>query len=426
MIHRELGAAVAALVAIALVPAALAGDASPAIAIKGATLLTVTQGVIPGGTLVIKDGKIEAVGRDVAIPKDAQVIDAAGKFVMPGIIDSHSHMGVYPWPNASAHEDGNEMIDPLTPHVRAEDAFFLEDPALERARAGGVTTIQAIPGSGNLSGGMGVMIKLRRGNTLDDMKVENAPRCIKMAFGENPKRVYGSRHQMPMTRMGNAAVVRKAFTDAREYVARWGEFEKAKDSPHPMTRPERDPKLETLSAIMRGEIRVNIHCYRKDDLLTVLRICDEFGWKPAAFHHVLEGYKIADELARRDIGACTWADWWGFKMEAWDGIPENAALMAAKGVRVAIHSDSSDGVQRLFHEAAKAVRHGMTEEQGLKSLTCWPASILGLEKRLGSLEQGKDADIAIFSRHPFDIYTLVDMTLVDGKVVFDREKGEAQ
>lgn len=419
MIHRALASA--ALIALA---AAAHADA-PAIAIKGATLLTITQGVIPGGTLVIKDGKIEAVGRDVAIPKDAQVIDAAGKFVMPGIIDTHSHMGVYPWPGADAHEDGNEMIDPLTPHVRAEDAFFLEDPALERARAGGVTTIMAIPGSGNLSGGMGVMMKLRQGNTLEDMKIADAPRCLKMAFGENPKRVYGSRRQMPMTRMGNAAVVRKAFNDAKEYTARWAEFEKAKDSGHPLPRPERDPKLETLAAIMRGEIRVNIHCYRKDDLLTVLRLCDEFGWKPAAFHHVLEGYKVADELAKRDIGACTWADWWGFKMEAWDGIPENAALMAAKGVRVSIHSDSSDGVQRLWHEAAKAVRHGMTEEQGLKAITYWPASILGLEKRLGSLEAGKDADIAIFSRHPFDIYTLVDMTLVDGKVVFDREKGDA-
>ena len=421
MIHRAFGAAFAALVAIT--PAA----AEPVtIAIKGATLLTVTQGVIPGGTLVIKDGKIEAVGRDVAIPKDALIIDAAGKFVMPGIIDTHSHMGVYPWPNAQAHEDGNEMIDPLTPHVRAEDGFFLEDPALERARAGGVTTIMAIPGSGNLAGGMGVMLKLRQANTLEEMKIEGAPRCIKMAFGENPKRVYGERHQSPMTRMGNAAVVRKAFTDAREYVARWAEFEKNKDSAHPLTRPERDPKLETLAAIMRGEIRVNIHCYRKDDLLTVLRLCDEFGWKPAAFHHVLEGYKIADELAKRDIGACTWADWWGFKMEAWDGIPENAAILASHGVRVAIHSDSSDGVQRLWHEAAKAVRHGMTEEQGLKALCYWPATILGLDKRLGSLEVGKDADIAIFSRHPFDVYTLVDMTLVDGKVVFDREKGDAQ
>lgn len=425
MINRELGAVVA-LVAIALAAPARAGESSPAIAIKGATLLTVTQGVIPGGTLLIKDGKIEAVGRDVAIPKDALVVDAAGKFVMPGIIDTHSHIGVYPWPNANAHEDGNEMIDPLTPHVRAEDAFFLEDPAIPRARAGGVTTIMAIPGSGNLSGGMGVMLKLRRGNTLDDMRIENAPRCLKMAFGENPKRVYGNRKQMPMTRMGNAAMVRKAFTDARHYVARWAEFEKAKDGPHPLSRPEHDPKLQTLADIMRGEIRVNIHCYRKDDLLTVLRLCDEFGWKPAAFHHVLEGYKIAEELARRDIGACTWADWWGFKMEAWDGIPENAALMAAKGVRVSIHSDSSDGVQRLFHEAAKAVRHGMTEDQGLKALTYWPASILGLEKRLGSLEKGKDADIAVFSRHPFDVYTLVDMTIVDGKIIFDREKGEAQ
>lgn len=412
-----------ALVAVLLAAGPVQAGDAPVLAIKGATLLTVTQGVIPGGTLVIRDGKIEAVGRDVAVPKDATIIDAAGKFVMPGIIDTHSHMGVYPWPYADAHEDGNEMVDPLTPHVRAEDAFHLEDPAIERARAGGVTTIQVIPGSGNLAGGLGVMLKLRQVNTLTEMKVEGAPPLIKMAFGENPKRVYGHRHQMPMTRMGNAAIVREMFTKAQQYVARWDEFEKNKSSGHPLPRPEKDPKLETLAAIMRGDIRVNIHCYRKDDLLTVLRIADEFGFKPVAFHHVLEGYKIAEELAKRDIACCTWADWWGFKMEAWDGIPENAALLAQKGVRVCIHSDSSDGVQRLFHEAAKAVRHGMTEDQGLKAITYWPATVLGLEKRLGSLEKGKDADVVVLSRHPFDVYTLVDMTLVDGKVVFDREKG---
>jgi imidazolonepropionase-like amidohydrolase len=415
---------------LAVVAALLAGPVgaadAPVIAIKGATLLTITQGVIPGGTLVIKDGKIDAVGRDVAIPADATVIDAAGKFVMPGIIDTHSHMGVYPWPEANAHGDGNEMVDPLTPHVRAEDAFHLEDPALARARAGGVTAIQVLPGSGNLSGGMGAMLKLRIVNTLAEMKIEGAPPLIKMAFGENPKRVYGRHREMPMTRMGNAALVREMFEKARQYTARWAEFEKSAKTDHPLQRPEKDPKMETLAAIMRGEIRVNVHCYRKDDLLTVLRLADEFGWKPAAFHHVLEGYKIADELAKRDIAACTWADWWGFKMEAWDGIPENAALMAQKGVRVSIHSDSSDGVQRLYHEAAKAVRHGMTEEQGLKGLTYWPATILGLEKKMGSLEKGKDADVAVFSRHPFDVYTLVDMTIIDGKVVYDREKGAAE
>jgi imidazolonepropionase-like amidohydrolase len=402
-----------------------AGVTSPPqpLVIRGATLLTVTRGVIPGGTLVIQDGKIASAGKDVPIPAGAHVIEAQGKFVLPGIVDTHSHIGVYPWPGAAAHDDGNEATDPLTPHVRAEDSVFLEDPALERARAGGVTTMQVIPGSANLAGGMAVVLKLRPVNTLAEMKLDGAPPGIKMAFGENPKRVYGHRDRIPSTRMGNAALVREAFMRAREYQAKWEDYEKNRNTAHPLPRPDRDPKLDTLVEVLKGSIRVHVHCYRKDDLLAVMRIADEFAFKIAAFHHVLEGYKLADELARRDIGACTWADWWGFKMEAWDGIPENAALMARKGVRVAIHSDSAEGIQHLYHEAAKAVRHGMTEEQGLKSITLWPASILGLDKRIGSLDEGKDADVAVFARHPFDVYTRVDLTLVDGRIVFDREKG---
>jgi imidazolonepropionase-like amidohydrolase len=403
---------------------AMAADAD--LAIKGGNLLTVTRGVIPGGILLIHNGKIAAIGANVEIPKDAQIIDASGKYVMPGIIDTHSHMGVYAWPNTNGRDDGNEATDPFTPQVRSEDGIFLEDPAFGRARAGGVTTVHIIPGSANLCGGMGAVLKLRDVNTLDEMKVAGAPRSIKMAFGENPKRVYRDQHRIPSTRMGNSAVVRALFTNALEYEQRWKDYEANRNGTHPLPRPEKDLKLDTLLDIMHGKIRVNVHCYTKGDLLAVMRLADEFKFKIAAFHHCLDGYKLADELAKRDIGVCTWADWWGFKMEAFDGIMENAPILAKKGVRVSIHSDSADGIQRLYMEAAKAVGHGMSDEQALKAITFWPASILGIEEKVGSLEVGKDADIAIFSRHPFDVYTRVDQTFIDGKSVYDRERGSAE
>lgn len=400
-------------------PAAPATAPATPVAIVGGMLMTITRGIMPNGTLILRDGKIAELGHALAPPPGAVVIDATGKYVMPGLVDTHSHLGVYPWPDARAHEDGNEMTDPLTPHVRAEDGVYLEDPGMDRVRAGGVTTVQIIPGSGNLQGGQAVLLKLGLGNTLDDLKFKNAPRGIKMAFGENPKRVYGSRNQAPMTRMGNAALVRQAFTRAREYQKQWAEFEANAKAGKPTVRPERDPKMETLIDVLEGRVRVHVHCYRKDDLLAVLRIADEFGFKLASFQHCLEGYKIASELARREIGVATWPDWWGFKMEAWDAIPQSPGLLAAAGVRVSLHSDSANVAQRLYHEAAKAVRYGMSPEAALKAITIWPASILGVDSRVGSLEVGKDADIAIFTKHPFDVYTRVEKTLIDGQLVWD-------
>jgi len=389
-------------------------------AIIGATLLPVSSDPIEGGTIYVKNGKIEAIGQNIQVPEGVKTIDGSGRWVMPGIIDTHSHMGVYPWPWAEAHADGNEMIHALTPHVRAEDAVFLEDPAFERARAGGVTTVQVLPGSGNLQGGQTVVLKLRSVNTLEEMKFEGAPRGMKMAFGENPKRVHVIRDQI-MSRMGNSAVMRTGFRQAQEYRAKWEQYTILQDTDHPVSRPDYDPKMETLVDVLDGKIRVHVHCYRKDDLLAVLRISDEFGFKLASFQHGLECYKIASELAKRDIGVATWADWWGFKLEAFDGIPQNAALLANAGIRVNIHSDSSDGVQRLFHEASKAIRYGMNEDHALKALTIWPASMLGVEDRVGSLDVGKDADIAVFSHHPFDVYTLVQQTFIDGVNVYSRK-----
>jgi imidazolonepropionase-like amidohydrolase len=353
------------------------------------------------------------------------VIDAAGRFVMPGIIDAHSHMGVGSWPDTRANDDVNEATDPLTPQLLAEDAVNLEDPAFALACAAGVTTIQVLPGSANLQGGQAVVLKLRPVNTLAEMKFEGAPRALKMAFGENRKRVYGSKGRMPSTRMGNAWMLRESFVRAREYAKRWEEFEQNVKAGHPTVRPEKDLRLETLLDVLHGRLRIHMHCYRKDDLLALMRIADEFEFKIASFEHCLEGYKLAKDLARRDIGVCIWPDWWGFKMEARDGIPQAPGMLAAAGVRVALHSDDAATAQWLYLEAAKAVHYGMKPEQALRALTYWPATILGIESRVGSLEPGKDADLAIFTRHPFDVYTTVEKTLIDGRIVHDAASKEA-
>ncbi len=412
------------VVAFALLAAATAPSAgAETIVIEGGTVITVSGGTFTG-SVVVEDGKIAEVGEKVARPAGARMIDARGRFVTPGIIDTHSHMGVYPWTIASTgNSDGNEATSPLTPQVRAADAVHLEDPAFERARAGGVTTILVLPGSANLIGGEGVVLKLRTVNTLDGMKFQGAPRQLKMAMGENPKRVYGGRTQLPSTRMGNMALLREAFRAARDYkdefFYHW-----------PFTPAHRDvlrdvlglPNVPGRVVPPQDRVRLQVHCYTKSDILALLRVADEFGLEIAALHHALEAYKVAPELAKRKIGIATFSDWWGFKQEAWDAIPENAAICAKAGVKVSIHSDSSDHIQRLPHEAAKCVRHGMSAEDALKAVTLWPAEILGVGDRTGSIERGKDADLAIFSRHPFDILARVDLTMIDGKVVYERRE----
>ncbi|MGH9750213.1 MAG: amidohydrolase family protein, partial [Candidatus Polarisedimenticolia bacterium] len=392
---------------------------SGAILIRNGTILTVTRGTLEGGDLLLRDGKIAAVGRGLQAPAGATVLDATGRYVMPGIVDTHSHMGVYPWPEVEANSDGNELTDPITPWIRAIDSVWTEDPAFERARAGGVTTVQVIPGSGNLIGGEGVTLKLRPGADVGRMVLEGAPRGIKMALGENPKRVYGSRDKSPSTRMGNMALFREAFAAARDYGAKRDAW-RAKKEADRGAPPDRDLKMEALFDVLEGRVRVHVHSYRKDEILRFLAIADEFGFKVASFQHGLEAYKIAAELARRDIAVATFSNWWGYKVEAWDGIPHNAAILARAGVRVSIHSDSGNLIQRLYTEAAVAARYGLSEEDALKAITINPASALGLAERIGSLETGKDADVAIFSRHPLDVYTLVETTIIDGTIAWRR------
>ena len=414
-------AAAAALLAITSpsTRAQTAPRAGGTVLIKGGTLLTVTRGTIARGDLLIRDGRIAALGGDLQAPAGALVIEAAGRFVMPGIVDTHSHMGVYPWPGVDANSDGNEMTDPINPGMKAVDAVWTEDPEFARARAGGVTTVQVIPGSGNLIGGEGVTLKLRPAADIGGMLFQGAPRGIKMALGENPKRSYGARDKSPATRMGNMALFRDAFNQARNYRAKWQAWREKKEADR-SAPPDRDLRLETLSDVLDGSIRVHVHSYRKDEILRFLSIADEYGFKVASFQHGLEAYKIAGELKQRDIAVATFAHWWGYKVEAWDGIPHNPALLARDGVRVSIHSDSGDLIQRLYTEAAVAARYGLSEEDALKAITLNAATALGIGDRVGSLEVGKDADIAVFTRHPLDAYTLCETTLIDGAVVYSR------
>ena len=382
------------------------------LAIVHATVFPVSGPPIEDGTVLVTDGRIEAVGPGLAVPDGTpMVVDATGKYLTPGLIDLHSHMGVYSWPSLEAHSDGNEMIHPITPHVRAEDAVRVADPAFSRARAGGVTSVLVLPGSGNLMGGQAAPLKLRQSRTLAGMRFEGAPRAIKMACGENPKRVYKEDAFGPMTRMGNLAWMRGSFQSALDYrVAR-------AESSEPVAE---DAMMETLLDVLDGEIRVHVHCYRHDDIEGVIRVMDEFDIQVTAFHHALEAYKVRDLITAHGAGIATWPDWWGFKVEAYDAIPENMELVKDAGAPVALHSDSANTVQRLYTEAAKVVGFGMDEVDALETITLDPARLLGVDHRVGLIKPGYDADLALFSRHPFDVTTLVERTWIDGELVFDR------
>lgn len=419
---------------------------TPAKLIRGATILTGAGARIDGGDILIVNGRLEAVGRNLNAPADAVVIDAQGRWVTPGLIDVHSHLGVYPSPGINAHNDGNEMIDPVTPNVWAEHGVWPQDPGFQTALEGGVTTLQILPGSGNLIGGRGVTLKNVAATTYQAMKFPGAPQGLKMACGENPKRVYGGQMRAPMTRMGNVAGYRQAFADAQDYREQWTKYEReraqfekkgkgSKDSEDakPPVPPKRDLKLETLVAAMAGEIQVHIHCYRSDEMAIMLDLAAEFGFKVAAFHHAVEAYKIADLLAQRGVCGAEWADWWGSKMELFDGVQENLALTDyPQGGCAIVHSDSSEGIQRLNQEAAKAMTRGeragldIPPERAIRWLTANAASALGIAGLTGTLEAGKMADIVIWNGDPFSVYALAEQVYIDGALVFDRAHPAAQ
>jgi len=403
-------------------PSTYKAPAAPPFAIRNATLLTAAGPVIPNGTILVRDGKIVAVGAAVDVPAGTTVIDAGGKFVTPGIVDDHSHLGVYAAPGTPAAEDGNEMTKPNTAEVWAEHSVWPQDPQFPRNLAGGVTTIQVLPGSANLFGGRSTVLKVVPGRTVQDMKFPGAPYGLKMACGENPKRVYAQRG--PSTRMGNVAGYRAAWIQAEQYRRKWDKY--VADTDKKESAPDRDLALETLAEVLRGNILVHNHCYRADEMAQMLDVAREFGYSIRSFHHVVEGYKIADRLAAVGVAASIWADWGGFKMEALDGVKANAAILQAAGARAIIHSDDPSGSQRLNQEAAKAMAAGaaiglpVAPADAIKWLTLNPAWALGLDDRIGSLEPNKNADLVLWSGDPFSVYTRAEKVWIDGALRFDR------
>ena len=399
-------------------------------AIVNATVLTGTGDRLEGAGILMRDGVIEAVGQ-FDPPSGANVIDAEGRWVTPGLIDVHSHLGVYPSPGVAAHEDGNEMTAPVTAEVWAEHSVWPQDPGFNRARAGGVTAMQVLPGSANLVGGRTVTLKNVPSLSYQGMKFPGAPHGLKMACGENPKRVYGAGQGVaPMTRMGNVAGYRQAWAEAEDYRTDWDNFESDPDN---YDQPERDLQMETLAQVLDGDILVHMHCYRADEMMTILDMAEEFGYEVSAFHHGVEAYKIADELAAAGTCGALWADWWGFKQEAYDGIQENLALVDRPQDGCAIvHSDSSEGIQRLNQEAAKAMTYGqragldIPPERAIRWVTANAARSLGVLDQTGTLETGKMADVVLWSGNPFSVYTHADQVFVDGALVYDRQDPERQ
>jgi imidazolonepropionase-like amidohydrolase len=389
------------------------------VALRGATLLTVTKGTIPKGTIVLRDGKIAALGANVDVPADAEVVDATGKFISPGLIDAHSHIA-----NDSINEGGT-TVSSMT---GMEDVLDPTDINIYRDLAGGLTTANVLHGSANPIGGKNAVIKLRWGKTrAEELLFAGAMPGIKFALGENPKdmRQGGAQQagprRYPATRMGVEFVIRDAFTRAKAYRKSWQDYEKKKGSGQDVLPPRRDLQLEPLVEILEGKRLVHAHCYRADEILMLTRLAEEMGFKIATFQHVLEGYKVAKEIAAHGAGASTFSDWWAYKVEAEDAIPHNAAIMTRKGVLVSINSDSAEHARRLNTEAAKTRKWGgLSDDEALALVTINPAKQLRIEKRVGSLEVGKDADLAVWTHHPLSSYAIVDRTYIDGTVYYDR------
>jgi imidazolonepropionase-like amidohydrolase len=387
--------------------------------IRNVTIYDGEGGRIENGSVLFADGKVTSLSgamADIALPAGTVTIDGTGKWVTPGIIDVHSHLGDYPSPSVEANSDGNEATGPVKAEVWAEHSVWPQDPGFSRAQVnGGVTTLQILPGSANLFGGRSVVLKNVSARTVQGMKFPDAPYGLKMACGENPKRVYGSRSQMPSTRMGNMAVNRATWAKAVEYKRKLDKGE----------NPPRDLAMETLAGVLSGEILVHNHCYRADEMAQVIDMAHEFGYKISTFHHAVEAYKIADLLAKEGICSAMWADWWGFKMESYDAINENIPMVHAAGACAIVHSDDANGIQRLNQEAAKALADGrragiaITDEVAWTWLSYNPAKALGIEKKTGSLKPGKMADLVLWNGNPLSVYTRPEKVWIDGAMLYD-------
>ncbi len=417
--------AFAAAVVIIAAPIATRAQNPSAILIQNATVMTVTHGNIEHGSILIRDGKIAAVGTDLKAPEGAAVIDATGQYVIPGIIDCHSHIAI----------DGgvNEGAPAVSSMANIKDVLNPDDIDIYRDLAGGVTTANILHGSANPIGGQTIVIKLRWGKPASELPFEGALPGIKFALGENPKRSNftvppGVPPRYPATRLGVEEVIRQAFTEAREYKKQWDDYNQRKAAGEQnLIPPRRDEQLEPLVEVLEGKRYVHVHCYRADEILMLIRVSNEFGFKVRTWQHVLEGYKIADELAAYGAGGSTFSDWWAYKMEAFDAIPYNAALMTERGVVVSVNSDDAQEARQLNQEAAKSMKYGgLSANDALKLVTLNPAIQLGIDNRVGSIDVGKDADLAIYNHDPLSVYAVVQKTLIDGRVYFDRQKDIAQ
>lgn len=404
-------------------PAPAAGSTQRApreMLIQNATIMTASHGTIRNGSILIRDGKIVEVGPNVkARDANARIIDATGKYVTPGIIDCHSH--------TAGEGNINEGTLSVTAMVRIRDIINPDHPNVYRQLAGGLTTVNVLHGSANAIGGQNAVLKLKLGKPAEEWLIADAPEGIKFALGENPKRsnnqaLPGATRRYPATRMGVEETIRDAFVRAKDYQREWQEYESKKASDPNAIAPRRDLMLDALVEILQGKRLIHSHCYRNDEIVMLLNLGDELGFRVQTLQHVLEGYKVANEIAAHKTHGSTFADFWGYKMEAYDAIPYNAALMHQRGVNVSVNSDSDERARRLYLEAAKTIKYGgLTEEEALRTVTLNPAIQLGIEKRVGSIDAGKDADLVIFSQHPFSVYTMPEMTIIEGEIYFDRK-----
>jgi imidazolonepropionase-like amidohydrolase len=421
-------------------PSTYAPMPAQTVLVRGVHVFDGVGGMFDKMDVLLIDGKISAMAETLEAPNDATIIDGSGKWLTPGIIDVHSHLGVYASPSVRASSDGNEVTNPITAEVSSEHGVWPHDPGFNRARAGGITTLMVLPGSANLFGGRGTVLKNVPSRTVQGMKFPDAPYALKMACGENPKRVYGQKGG-PGSRMGNFARYRKAWVQATAYKKSWDSYrtdyakweekqndssdKKAKDKKPPKA-PKRNLQMETLMGVLNGEITVNMHCYRADEMAQVIDMSKEFGYHVGAFHHAIEAYKIADLLKENDTCAAMWADWGGFKLEAYDSIRENIPMVHQAGACAIVHSDSGTGIQRLNQEAAKALADGNKAGLGITQGEAWewlssnPAKLLGIGDKTGAIKPGLNADVVLWSGNPFSVYSQAETVFVDGAVVYDR------
>ncbi|MFL3650383.1 MAG: amidohydrolase [Pseudoalteromonas sp.] len=400
--------------------------------ITNATVLTGTGERLDETDVLLVDGKVQQVGKDLSANADT-TIDAMGKWVTPGIIDVHSHLGAYPSPSVESHQDGNEMTSPNTAEVWVEHSVWPQDPGFNRAREGGITSLQILPGSANLFGGRGVTLKNVPAHTMQAMKFPEAPNGLKMACGENPKRVYGRQGTLPSTRMGNMAGYRMAWAEAQEYKRAWDKYDADYEAGLNPEAPVRDIKHDTLRAVLEGEVLIHNHCYKAEEMAMMIDLSKEFNYHAGTFHHGVEAYKIADLLADNGSCAALWPDWWGFKMEAYDMVQENVAIVdAVKNSCAVVHSDSDTTIQRLNQEAGKVMFRAnengfdISEQHAIKWITSNAAKSLGIEDKTGSLEAGKQGDVVIWNQSPFSVYAKAEQVYVDGAKVYDRNDSAFQ